>query len=132
MRVTNYWQDLISDLRFAARFLRRNPGFTATAIISLALGVSLTGSTLSVMNSYVVRAMPFPNSERLYRALYDSPGQPEPVGLERVDWKTLADVVEVADYSGLGRFILHTDNYPQEMPPRASFCSSRLPISSCS
>jgi putative ABC transport system permease protein len=65
MRVTNYWQDLISDLRFAARSLRRNPGFTATAIISLALGVALTGSTLSVMNSYVVRAMPFPNSERL-------------------------------------------------------------------
>jgi len=45
----------------------------------------------------------------------DSPGQPEPRGLERVDWKSLGDVVEVADYSGLGRFILHTDNYPQEI-----------------
>ncbi len=59
--------------------------------------------------------MPFPESERLYRALYDSPRQPEPRGLERVDWKSLGDVVEVADYSGLGRFILHTDNYPQEI-----------------
>jgi putative ABC transport system permease protein len=113
--VTNHWQDLISDVRFAARSLRRNPGFTATAMISLALGVALTASTLSVMNSYVVRAMPFPKSERLYRSLYDSPGQPEPRGLERVDWKSLADVVEVADYSALGRFILHTDNYPQEI-----------------
>src|SRR5260370_534269 len=115
MNVTNQWQDLIGDLRFAARSLRRNQGFTATAMISLALGVALTASTLSVMNSYVVRAMPFPKSERLYRALYDSPGQPEPRGLERVDWESLADVVEVADYSGLGRFILHTDNYPQEI-----------------
>lgn len=35
--------------------------------------------------------------------------------MERVDWKSLGDVVEVADYSGLGRFILHTDNYPQEI-----------------
>src|SRR5215472_2619345 len=115
MTLTNHWQDLIRDVRFAARSLRRNPGFTATAMISLALGVALTASTLSVMNSYVVRAMPFPKSERLYRSLYDSPGQPEPRGLERVDWKSLADVVEVADYSALGRFILHTDNYPQEI-----------------
>src|SRR5262252_6116717 len=115
MNVSNHWPDLISDLRFAARSLQRNPGFTATAITSLALGVTLTASTLSVMNSYVVRAMPFPKSERLYRSLYDSPGQPEPRGLERVDWKSLADVVEVADYSGLGRFVLHTENYPQEI-----------------
>ena len=75
-------------------------------MISLALGVVLTASTLSITNSYVVRAMPFPHSERLYRALYDSPGQPEPRGLERLDWKSLADVVEIGDYSGLGRFIL--------------------------
>ena len=115
MNVTNHWQDLVGDLRFAARSLRRNPGFTATAMISLALGVALMASTLSAMNSYVVRAMPFPKSERLYRARYDSPGQPEPRGLERVDWKSLADVVEVADYSGLDRFILHTDNYPLEI-----------------
>jgi predicted permease len=115
MNTTNSPQELIADFRFAARSLRRNPGFTATAIISLALGVALTASTLSVMNSYVVRAMPFPYADRLYRALYDSPGQPEPRGVERVDWKSLADVVEVADYSGLGRFILHSDNYPQEL-----------------
>jgi predicted permease len=115
MSVSNHWQDLISDLRFAARSLRRNPAFTATAMVSLALGVALTASTLSVMNSYVVRAMPFPKSERLYRSLYDSPGQPEPRGLERVDWKSLPDVVEVADYSTLGRFTLHTENYPQEI-----------------
>jgi putative ABC transport system permease protein len=115
MNITNQWHNLIGDLRFSARSLRRNAGFTATATVSLGLGVALTASTLSVMNSYVIRAMPFPKSERLYRALYDSPGQPEPRGLERIDWKSLADVVEVADYSGLGRFILHSDNYPQEI-----------------
>src|SRR6476469_4461530 len=114
MNVTK-WHDLIGDLRFGARSLRRNAGFAAVAMISLALGVALTASTLSVMNSYVVRAMPFPHSERLYRALYDSPGQPEPRGLERVDWKSLAHTIDVADYSGVGRFILHTDNYPREI-----------------
>lgn len=109
------WRGLGSDLRVAARALRRDPGFTAAAIISLALGLALTTSTLSVMNSYIVRAMPFPHSDRLYRATYDSPGEPEPRDLDRIDWQSLADVIEVADYSRLGRFILHTDNYPQEV-----------------
>jgi putative ABC transport system permease protein len=115
MSLANHWQGLLGDLRIAARSLRRSPGFGATTIVSLALGVVFTASTLAVMNSYLIRAMPFPESERLYRALYDWPGQPEPRGLERVDWTSLGDVVEVADYSGLGRFILHTDNYPQEI-----------------
>ena len=113
--MTRQLPGLFGDLRFAARSLRRSPGFATTTIVSLALGVALTTSTLAVMNSYVVRAMPFRASERLYRALYDSPGQPEPRGLEYVDWKSLSDVIEVADYSSLGRFVLHTDNYPQEI-----------------
>jgi putative ABC transport system permease protein len=115
MSLGDHVQGLLGDLRIAARSLRRSPGFSATTIVSLAIGVALTASTLSVMNSYVVRAMPFPESERLYRALYDSPGQPEPRGVERVDWKSLGDLVAVADYSGVGRFILHTGNYPQEI-----------------
>lgn len=115
MNLRNYLQTLFDDARFAVRSLRRSPGFAATAIVSLSLGVALTASTLSVMNSYVIRAMPFPHSERLYDAWYDSPGQPEPRGLERVDWKSLGGVVEVADYSDLGRFILQTDSYPQEI-----------------
>ena len=115
MNLPNHLQGFLADIRFAVRSLRRSVGFGVITIVSLALGVALTSSTLSVMNSYVIRAMPFPASERLYRALYDSPGQPEPRGLEHVDWNSLRDVVEVADSSGLGRFILHTDNYPQEI-----------------
>ena len=60
MNLRNHLQGLLGDLRFAARSLRRSPGFAATTIVSLALGVALTASTLSVTNSYVVRAMPFP------------------------------------------------------------------------
>jgi len=84
MNPGNHLQGLLGDFRFAARSLGRSPGFAATTIVSLALGVALTASTLSITNSYVVRAMPFPNSERLYRALYDSPGQPEPSRTSRL------------------------------------------------
>jgi hypothetical protein len=41
------------------------PRFTATPMVSLALGLALTASTLAVVNGYVVRAMPSPESERL-------------------------------------------------------------------
>jgi putative ABC transport system permease protein len=115
MNLGNQLQGLRGDLRIAVRSLRHSPGFAATTILSLSLGVALTASTLSVMNGYLVRAMPFAHSERLYRVLYDSAGHPEPRGLERVDWTSLSDVVEVADYSSLGRFILHSGNYPQEI-----------------
>ena len=69
MNVGNHLEGLLGDLRFTARSLRRSPGFAATTIVSLALGVVLMACTLSVMNSYVVRAMPFPHSERLRRRL---------------------------------------------------------------
>ena len=78
MNIENHLPGLFGDLRFAARSLRRTPGFGATTIVSLALGVALTASTLAVMNSYVMRAMPFQDSERLYRALYDFPASPSP------------------------------------------------------
>ena len=65
MNLRNHLQGLLVDLRFVFRSLQRSPGFGATTIVSLAPGVALTASTLSVVNSYVVRAMPFPESERL-------------------------------------------------------------------
>ena len=115
MSFAHQFQGFLGDLHFAGRSLRRSPGFTATTLISLALGVTLTASTLAVMNSYLVRAMPYPASDRLYRVLYDSGREPEPHGLESLDWKLLNAVVEVADYSTLDRFILNTEQYPQEI-----------------
>ena len=53
MSLRHQLQGLLGDLRFAARSLRRSPGFAATTIVSLALGVALTAATLAVMNSYL-------------------------------------------------------------------------------
>src|SRR5262245_33000294 len=95
---------LVRDLRLAWRALGRTPGFTLVAVISLALGFALTATMLAVVNAYLIRAMPFPAANRLYHVIHAPIGQPEPRGSASLDWKTLSDVVEIADNSTLARF----------------------------
>jgi predicted permease len=64
---------LFADLRYAARGLVENPGFTAVGILTLGLGIGASRAIFSVVDAVLLRALPYPNPEDIVRAWEQAP-----------------------------------------------------------
>ena len=60
-------ESVLRDLRRAVRRLRNSPGFTATAILTLAVGIGATTSIFSLVHAVLLESLPVPHPEQLYR-----------------------------------------------------------------
>jgi hypothetical protein len=58
---------MMNDFRFAFRQLRKSPGFTLTAVLTLALGIGANTAIFSLVDSIMLRPLPFPHQDQLTR-----------------------------------------------------------------
>jgi predicted permease len=64
---------MLSALKHACRSLLKSPGFTAVAILMLALGIGLSASSFSMANVFLLRNVPYPDADRLFSLFTTSP-----------------------------------------------------------
>ena len=68
------FESVLADLKFAFRRLGKSPGFAATVLLTLAIGIGANTTVFSVVNSVLLKPLPYPDSEQLVSLWLNAPG----------------------------------------------------------
>ncbi|MFZ0214157.1 MAG: ABC transporter permease [Candidatus Acidiferrales bacterium] len=129
VRAGHFIETLWQDLRFGARMLRKNPGFTIVAVLTLALGIGANTAIFSVVESVLLRPLPYDHPESLIE-IWNTYLPVVPLGGlspgDFQDWRRTATTVsEMAGYSWIQQGVnLTGDGDPQRV--QVSYATSNL------
>ncbi|HYL68023.1 MAG TPA: ABC transporter permease [Candidatus Limnocylindria bacterium] len=84
------WDQFWQDVRYGVRMLRKAPGFTAIAVLTIALGIGATTAIFSIVDATLLHPLPFPHPEQLVSIEDDLPGVgARDVGISVPEWHDL-------------------------------------------
>ena len=89
-RGVRWVEQLAQDVKYAARSLRKSPGFVATSVLTIALGIGVTTTVYSVVNRLILHPLPFAHEDRIVMLGAQFPGR------DVSDWVTSNDVANWA------------------------------------
>lgn len=112
---------LTQDLRFALRQLRKNPGFTTVAVITLALGIGANTAIFSVVYTTLIAPLPYPNSNQLMMVWSKVQGSRNSVAAaDFLDWKRQSTVFQDLNAWTGASFNLATVNRPEQVQAQST------------
>lgn len=122
-------ENLLQDLRYGIRTLAKNPGFSAVAVLSLALGIGANTAIFSVVESVLLRTLPYPQPDSLVEIWNTYPPHIPQIGLspgDYADWrKQNSSFSEMGAYLGITQgFNLTGEGEPQRV--LTSYASASL------
>lgn len=114
-----WFSQLRQDLRYALRMLRRDPGFTATVVLTLALGLGACTTVFSVVNGILLRPLPYPQSEQLVSLWEDASGKGTGwnivAGAQFSDWREQLTTLEAISAVRRVRMNLTGSGQPEQL-----------------
>jgi len=119
-RGASFLDNLMQDLRYGVRTMLRAPGFTAMAVLALALGIGANTAIFSVVNAVLLRPLPYDQPERLVQVWHVPPQATFPGTAEFavspanfLDWRSQAHSFEGMSAYGGGRYTLTGNGNPE-------------------
>jgi len=122
------FSDLRLDIRFALRTLRRTPGFTLVALLTLALGIGSTTAMFSVMTTAMGRFLPFPEPEELVfgRATMSGTVNPWVAFPDYMDYRDQAESIESLATIGGGSYLATVTGADEPEQAQSIFVTANL------